>query len=132
MTKKPVSLGISLKDAGLEGNTVIHDKDPLASDSGETGRTERVADVTPEQVKAAVEKAQRKFWKVHDCSMCGYPCGYRFGDAGAVAYDSGCYCVNYCPNIQPRDFADVARQINVQNDEWRKKLWDEISSREQR
>ncbi len=35
MTNKPVSLGISLKDAGLEGNTVIHDKDPLTSDSGE-------------------------------------------------------------------------------------------------
>jgi hypothetical protein len=34
MTKKPESLGISLKDAGLEGNTVIHDQDPLASDSG--------------------------------------------------------------------------------------------------
>lgn len=87
-----------------------------------------IPDVSSDKVKEAVTAAKRKFWKVSDCSMCGYPCGYIFRDDGAVEYDSGCYCVTYCPNITPRDFADVASQINMQNDEWRKKLWDEISS----
>ena len=90
--------------------------------------TNKVPDVSPDQVKEAVSVAKRKFWKLHNCSMCNYPCGYHFGDDGSVTYDSGCYCVTCCPNITPRDFADVASRINMQNDEWRKKLWDEIST----
>lgn len=91
--------------------------------------TNTIPDVSPNQVKAAVAAAKRKFWKVHDCSMCGYPCGYLFND-DEVAYDSGCDCVRYSPVIQPRTYADVANQINMQNDEWRKKLWDDLSTPE--
>jgi len=34
------------------------------------------------------------FWKVHDCSICGYGCGYIFFNEGwpEVVYDSGCDC----------------------------------------
>lgn len=52
-------------------------------------------------------------WPMHDCSICGYPCGYLFrGDE--VFYDSGCDCVNYT-NIQPRNWEDVAEHYNMQS-----------------
>lgn len=91
-----------------------------------------VPDVSAEQVKAAIEAAKRKFWKVHNCSMCGYPCGYHFRECGVVEYDSGCDCVRYGPEITLRDYEDVAHQINMQNDEWRAKLLAEISAPEAR
>lgn len=41
----------------------------------------------------AVLKSGKKL-KVHDCSLCNYPCGFIwFGDQ--LCYDSGCLCVNY-------------------------------------
>lgn len=91
-----------------------------------------VPDVSADQIKAAVEAAKRKFWKLHNCSMCGYPCGYHFRESGAVEYDAGCDCVNYGPAITTRDYADVAAQINMQNDEWRSKMLAEVSAPEVR
>lgn len=51
---------------------------------------------------------------VHNCSFCGYPCGYLVRD-GKVYYDSGCDCVTYGPNIQPRDDNDLLNFINTNN-----------------
>jgi hypothetical protein len=90
----------------------------------------QVPNVSAEQVKEAVNVTKRRFWRLHNCSMCRYPCGYIFDEKGEVSYDSGCYCVRSMPPHRPSDFQDVANQINMQNDEWRKKMWDELSTTE--
>lgn len=67
---------------------------------------------TADDFKQAVEDRGITKWPVHDCSICGYPCGYIFQE-GLVGYDSGCDCVNYT-NIQLRSYEDVAEFYNRQ------------------
>lgn len=52
--KKPISLEITPEQAGLSGNTVIHDEDPLASDSGETEKSAAVD---------LLERAAARIWQ---------------------------------------------------------------------
>lgn len=61
-------------------------------------------------------KAKEKgitFWRVHDCYMCGYSCGYLI-DGDQVSYDSGCDCVRYGPVIRPASFDSIASNYNMQ------------------
>lgn len=73
----------------------------------------------------AFRKAQKEKnisrWAIHDCSICGYQCGYVFrGDD--VFYDSGCNCTNF-DGFQLRSFADVASHYNMQrNPDYIKKM----------
>ena len=69
---------------------------------------------TIEQFKnAAIEKKIIK-WNIHDCSMCGYDCGYVFApDYEHVGYDSGCDCVSY-KNINPSSWEDIRDHYNNQ------------------
>lgn len=70
---------------------------------------------TADELKAQAEKLGLKRWTVHNCSMCGYPCGYLIaGDV--VEYDPGCGCVSYT-NIQPRSWDDLARTYNLNQPE---------------
>ena len=51
-------------------------------------------------------------WNVHDCSICGYRCGYII-EGDQVYYDSGCDCVTYS-DIKQRNFDDIAGLYNMQ------------------
>lgn len=70
---------------------------------------------TADELKAQAIKLQLKFYHVHDCSMCGYRCGYIIA-LDKVAYDSGCYCVGYT-DIQPRSWEDLAETYNMNQPE---------------
>lgn len=55
-------------------------------------------------------------WHNHDCSLCGYPCGYRFRvikNFVHVTYDRGCYCLSSHPD--PRNLKDVINQMEIQD-----------------
>jgi hypothetical protein len=70
---------------------------------------------TMEEFKQA-KKNNITRWSIYLCSLCGYDCGYIF-DGENVSYDSGCYCVTYCPCIKPRSWEDVADYYNMQKNE---------------
>lgn len=58
------------------------------------------------------EKAMEKSitrWNIHECSMCGYPCGYVI-EGDSVGYDSGCGCM--WGGIQPSSWGGIADHYN--------------------
>lgn len=46
---------------------------------------------TSSELKEQAKKIGLTRWNIHDCSMCGYWCGYNIKDDD-VTYDSGCNC----------------------------------------
>ena len=54
---------------------------------------------TKEELKSQASQRGLKKWIIHNCSMCGYPCGFIFRDDG-VLYDSGCGCADYIDTRQ--------------------------------
>lgn len=60
--------------------------------------------------KQAKEKGITR-WLIHDCSMCGYHCGFYFRGK-VVEYDNGCGCV--MNPRSPRTWEDVAEHYNMQ------------------
>lgn len=70
---------------------------------------------TAEELKIQAKLKGITRWPVHDCSMCGYPCGYII-NGDRVAYDSGCDCVTYS-NVQPRSWDDLAYAYNLNQPE---------------
>lgn len=70
---------------------------------------------TVEELKAQAKLKGITRYFVHDCSMCGYPCGYIIkGDT--VSYDSGCLCVDYIA-VRPSDWEDLAHSYNLNQPE---------------
>lgn len=70
---------------------------------------------TVEELKEQAQKIGLTRYPVHNCSMCGYPCGYNIhGDN--VEYDSGCDCVTY-QNIQPRSWEELTKTYNMNQPE---------------
>lgn len=64
---------------------------------------------TTQELKEQVHKIGLKRWNIHECSMCGYSCGYVIqGDE--VSYDAGCNCSFNPP--QPREWEDLTRAFN--------------------
>lgn len=71
---------------------------------------------TAEEFAAAVKSLGISELVVRECSSCGYALKYLFrGDK--VFYDSGCHCVDYGPDIQPRSYHEVADYYNRQTSE---------------
>lgn len=68
---------------------------------------------TAEEFQQAAKEKNITSWPIHDCSICGYHCGYKIIE-DSVAYDSGCDCVSYI-DIQPRSWEDIAHQYNMQD-----------------
>ncbi len=62
-------------------------------------------------------------WLIHDCSMCGYHCGYYF-DGDKVEYDNGCGC-SMQPR-SPRTWDSVAEHYNMQTNKKGIKKMDEF------
>ena len=63
--------------------------------------------------KEAAERNNITSWPIHDCSICGYQCGYIIkGDE--VFYDNGCDCINGPSNIQQVDWHNIANMYNLQ------------------
>lgn len=68
---------------------------------------------TGDEFKAQAQRYRILEWRMHECSICGYPCGFVFqGDV--VKYDSGCNCVSAGLNLQPRAWEAVADHYNLQ------------------
>jgi hypothetical protein len=71
--------------------------------------------ITAEELKQAIKEKGITRWDIHECSMCGYLCGYVFvGEQ--VFYDSGCDCMSYGNKLNPRNWGDVVDQYNRQID----------------
>lgn len=66
--------------------------------------------------KSAIEN-NIHHWPVHNCSMCGYECGFLFDYRGyPVVYDAGCDCTRQYVKHE-RSWDDVAEQYNIQKNE---------------
>lgn len=65
------------------------------------------------EAKEIVAKLKEKYrngksFVVHDCSLCGYPCGYTWSTkANAWLYDLGCDCTNFSGGQEVHDDEDV-------------------------
>lgn len=69
---------------------------------------------SPEEFQKAALERGITFWKIHNCSMCDYPCGYVISsDAIDVGYDTGCDCTRRY-RIEPREWEDLAEAYNMQ------------------
>lgn len=71
---------------------------------------------TPDEFERAVAKLGLLRFNIHDCSICGYPCGFVFNH-GRIGYDSGCDCGSYDPGIRVREWQDLADHYNRQTNE---------------
>ena len=69
---------------------------------------------TSQELKEQAGKIGLTFWKVHECSMCGYQCGYIF-NGDNVSYDAGCGCIYQPPH--PRSWEDLAETFNMNQPE---------------
>jgi hypothetical protein len=72
---------------------------------------------TADELKQQAIKNHIDFWPVHNCSICGYACGYYFeNNHEDVFYDAGCDCVNYS-NVQKRSWENLADNYNLNQPE---------------
>lgn len=74
---------------------------------------------TSEELKEQAKKIGLKKWKVHECSMCGYPCGYII-ESERISYDPGCYCSG--GYVEERTWQDLADQYNRNQPERNKQI----------
>ena len=67
---------------------------------------------TIEELKKQASEKNITFYPVHECSICGYMCGYIISGED-VKYDSGCGCgcINYS-NIKKRNWEELAETYN--------------------
>ena len=72
-------------------------------------------DFTAEEVKEAMISKNITHVDHHECSLCGYMTQFvRKGKH--IFFDSGCDCVGSSdPNLNPKDWNDVAEWINMQS-----------------
>jgi hypothetical protein len=64
----------------------------------------------PEEFHKQAKKLNIKEWRIHNCSICGYPCGYIIkGDD--VYYDSGCDCTG-CHGFRVSSWEEIAKFYN--------------------
>lgn len=54
-------------------------------------------------------------WDIHNCSICGYTCGYIFENS-KVYYDNGCFCIS-CQNIREASFSEILNHYNQQTNQ---------------
>ena len=76
--------------------------------------------MTFDDMKKAVIERGISFLPFHQCSMCGYMCGYIIHE-GEVEYDTGCYCVN-STTLRSSHWDEVYRSYAVQNEEVKKQM----------
>lgn len=71
---------------------------------------------TANDFREATKTNNINYWPIHNCSLCGYECGFLFWhDAGEVVYDAGCHCVKYSM-IYIRSWEDIVVQYNLNID----------------
>ncbi len=63
-----------------------------------------------EDFKKKAKEKNIRFWKVHNCAFCDYPCGFAI-DGNEVSYDSGCDCTN-SRVYEPRTWKDIVEAYN--------------------
>lgn len=71
--------------------------------------------VTAEEVKTALKKAGVTKLDCHECSLCGYPCGYLI-EGEHVGYDHGCNCTSY-RDVSQSSYGAIAEWVNMQSRE---------------
>ncbi|KKL54891.1 hypothetical protein LCGC14_2260870 [marine sediment metagenome] len=65
-----------------------------------------------EDFKKQAKKKKITRWGIHNCSGCGYACGYLI-NGDKVKYDSGCDCTTY-NQIRESNWQSIADQYNMQ------------------
>lgn len=71
---------------------------------------------TIEDFKKAAKEKNIAHWIIHNCSGCGYRCGFILDlDRDQLLYDNGCYC--YMQPPRPRNWWDLADHYNMQESE---------------
>jgi hypothetical protein len=84
-----------------------------------------------EDFQKAVEEHGIEYWPIHECSICGYECGFIFNlmtnrCLQPVSYDRGCNCTRTY-HIEPRTWEHVASLYNLNvNNPTVKKEYDEF------
>ena len=49
---------------------------------------------------------------IHNCSICGYECGYSWID-GKLHYDTGCDCTHLAGGFEPREESDLIELLEM-------------------
>lgn len=70
---------------------------------------------TPSEFKFAARVHNIDHWELHNCTFCGYRCGFIFVNE-KVYYDHGCYC-SVKQKLRNSDWAEVADWFNIQTNE---------------
>lgn len=65
---------------------------------------------TKEELMKQIKEHDIKRWTIHNCSMCGYPCGYLI-EGDNIFYDCGCDCVSY-RDIHPSSIEELTADFN--------------------
>lgn len=66
-------------------------------------------------IKKQIIELKLKEWIIHNCSLCNYPCGYKFSisrDEVSVYYDCGCNCSS--SGWRKESLAKILDHINMQ------------------
>jgi hypothetical protein len=71
---------------------------------------------TAEELKDQAKRLGLSFYPVHDCSLCGYKCGYVISADLGLEYDSGCYCTSGSYE-EIRTWDDLAATYNLNQPE---------------
>ena len=79
---------------------------------------------TAEDFKRQAKLKNIVWWGIHECSMCGYGCGYKI-DGDNLYYDNGCDC-SYGGGPEPRNWENLASHYNMQSSEKYKKEMDKF------
>jgi hypothetical protein len=79
--------------------------------------------------RQAIEDNGIKRWNIHNCSMCGYACGYVINSPDDIWYDSGCDC-SYGA-LRPSSLVDIADHYNrnqpIENPRIKQKALDKMN-----
>lgn len=69
---------------------------------------------TPDDFREQAIKERISEWRIHDCGMCKYKCGFLFfPEVYEVMYDKGCNCVSY-NDTSFSSWEAVANHYNLQ------------------
>ena len=63
--------------------------------------------------------AEGKKLPIHNCTMCGYECGFSWLD-GQLHYDTGCHCTGMSGGFEPRE--ESALDFYLEKESWVKEF----------
>lgn len=74
---------------------------------------EPMTDLTYSQLEEILQGRIGSRIAIHNCSMCGYRCGFIVHSIDNIWYDSGCYCTG-CGGGYQASVQDILNHHNIQ------------------